>query len=104
MCRAAHQGLFQPAHLRMVIVRYVRPHYIPLLPPHCHNRTYHIQAVLLHHLNLTYLLLLPHDGDVAPVPALRLCLPYRVAGPLPRVDPLYQLRIQEDSYPQIAMM
>ena len=68
--RVARQGLFYPAHRRLVIGRYLRPYYVPPIPPCRQHKTYHAQAIINHPLDLVYLLLLPCDGNTAPVLAI----------------------------------
>ena len=85
---AAQKGLLQPVHFRMVIGRYVRPYYVPLIPLYHQHENYHIWSVIRHTLKLPSLLPLPHDRDASTVPDIRLCHPYGVAGDLPCVYPL----------------
>ena len=89
--QGTHEGLFRPLHIRLVIGWYVRPHYIPTLPPHHQHKTYHVQAVVSHPLDLPSLLLPPHKCDADPMSDLHLCHPYVIASALTRMDPFHQI-------------
>ena len=101
---AKRQALLQPGYPWLDNGRYVRPQYVPKLPPRHQHKTYHVWFIVLHPLVLTSLIPLLRDSNTAPMPDIYLRCLYEMSGALPLVDPLYHICLLEDAAHPIGLL
>ena len=72
LLQTARQGLLFPVYCWLIFGMYICTNNIPYIPPDHNSKTRHIMAMVHCPFYLSPLLPLPHNGDTAPISALRI--------------------------------